>query len=396
MHHPRSPRSRLGLAALALLGAAPTLAGAQDGTPSASPETGAAALEVVAAGLTNPRGFTWGADGTLYVALAGTGGPNLPTEDAPVIEVFSGYFGGPSASVVRIAHGCPVTVADGLPSYVDGTGAVIGVGDVAFLDGRLYAAVDGGGAVHGNPDQPAGLYRIDEDGAFEVVADLSAWMRANRVAEPPPADDDPDGEVYQLLPAADGSAFWVVESNQGQVLRVTPDGEVERVADLSTGHPVPTGIAPAPDGGVYVGTLTPFPFPDGAAKVVHVAPDGTVSDHWTGLTAVVALAVGADGTLYGLEMVTGSIDEDPFILPDTGRLVRRTGFDTLEVVAAGLNFPIAMDFGPDRALYVTSPALGATPGTAVIARLDLEDRAAVARSAATPVAAPRCLVAPSA
>src|SRR5215204_3613862 len=29
---------------------------------------------VVASGLTNPRGFTWGADGTLYVALAGNGG----------------------------------------------------------------------------------------------------------------------------------------------------------------------------------------------------------------------------------------------------------------------------------------------------------------------------------
>ena len=43
---------------------------------------GAADLEIIAGGLTNPRGFTWGEDGTLYVALAGTGGPNLPTEEA--------------------------------------------------------------------------------------------------------------------------------------------------------------------------------------------------------------------------------------------------------------------------------------------------------------------------
>ena len=168
--------------------------------------------------------FAWSPDGTLYVALAGTGGPNLPTEDAPAIEVFAGYFGGLSASVVRIEDGCPVVVADGLPSYVDGTGAVIGVSDVAFLDGRLYATVDGGGAVHGNPEHPVGLYRINEDGTAEVVADLSAWLRANPVAEPPAADFDTDGEVFQMLPAADGSSLWVVESNHGQVLQITPEG----------------------------------------------------------------------------------------------------------------------------------------------------------------------------
>ena len=344
---------------------------AQDATPAAG-----GAVTTIATGLTNPRGFAWGADGTLYVALAGTGGPNLPTENAPAIAAFAGYFGGLSASVVRIEDGCPVVVADGLPSYIDGTGAVVGISAVAFLDGQLYATVDGGGAVHGNPEHPAGLYRINEDGTADVVADLSAWLRANPVAEPPIADFDSEGEVFQVLPTTDGDAFWVVESNHGQVLRITPEGDVIRLADLSPRHPVPTGIALAPDGGVYVGYLTPFPFPDGTAKVVHVAPDGAVTDHWTGLTAVVALAVEPDGTLLALEMATGNLFEDPFIQPDTGRVVRQTGPDRLEVVADGLNFPIAMGFGPDGALYVGEPALGAAPGAATIARLDLGGQAA--------------------
>ena len=79
------------------------------------------------------------------MALAGTGGPNLPTEEAAGIEAFLGFYGGPSASIVRIEAGCPVTVADGLPSYIDGTGGIIGVSDVATLGGQLYATVDGGG-----------------------------------------------------------------------------------------------------------------------------------------------------------------------------------------------------------------------------------------------------------
>jgi sugar lactone lactonase YvrE len=381
------------LLVLVILLLSPARLAAQDASPAAG--AGPANLDIVASGLTNPRGFTWAEDGTLYVALAGTGGSNLPTEEAAVIEVFLGFYGGPSAAVARIQDGCPVTVADGLPSYVDGTGGVIGVSDVAILGGQLYATVDGGGAVHGNPDQPAGLYRINADGTFAVVADLSAWIRANSVSERPPGDDDQDGEVWHLLPTADERGFWVVESNQGQVLQITPAGEVTRVADLSAGHPVPTGIAPAPDGGVYVGNLTAFPFLDEAAKVVHVAPDGTVTDHWTGLTAAVALAVGPDDALYALEMVTGSIDEDPFILPDSGRIVRQTGPDTLEVVADGLNFPIGMDFGPDGALYLSLPALGAPAGQGTIARLDLEG-SATAEAEATPMAAPPCWAAPSA
>jgi sugar lactone lactonase YvrE len=226
------------------------------------------------------------------------------------------------------------------------------------------------------------------------VADLSAWMRANPVAERPPGDDFPEGEVWQLLPTADERAFWVVESNQGQVLQITPAGDVTRIADLSAGHPVPTGIALAPDGGVYVGNLSAFPYLDEAAKVVHVAPDGTVTDHWTGLTAVVALAMGPDDALYALEMVTETIEQDPFILPDTGRIVRQTGPDTLDVVADGLNFPIAFDFGPDGAIYVGSPALGA-PGQGMIARLDLAAQA-TGEAAATPMPTSACLVAPGA
>ena len=93
-----------------LLLASPLWAVAQDATPTATEGT------VVASGLTNPRGFTWGADGTLYVALAGSGGSTDATEDAPTTEILGPFLGGPSAAVARIENGCPVTVVTGLPS----------------------------------------------------------------------------------------------------------------------------------------------------------------------------------------------------------------------------------------------------------------------------------------
>ena len=56
------------------------VASAQQATPiaggAATPVT-AGPFTVLASGLTNPRGFAWSPDGTLYVALAGNGGDTV-------------------------------------------------------------------------------------------------------------------------------------------------------------------------------------------------------------------------------------------------------------------------------------------------------------------------------
>ncbi|MDQ3654712.1 MAG: ScyD/ScyE family protein [Chloroflexota bacterium] len=355
---------------LAALGFAPFAVLAQDATPAATPVAESSAPVIVASGLTNPRGMTWGADGTLFVALAGIGGNTPATEDAPTTAAIGPFLGGPTAAIAQIgADGCPVGVATGLPSSINGLGAVLGAEDVAILGDQLYAAVDGGGTVHGNADVPSGVYRILAEGTTELVADLSAWVRENPVAEIP-GDFDPDAAGYSIVADEASGLLWVGDPNSGQVLSVTPDGVVARVADLSAGHPVPTHLTLDPNGGVYIGTLTVIPFPDGAAKVMHVAADGTVTEVWTGLTTVVDVAVGADGTLYALEMSTGNLAEPPFFQPATGRVVRQTAPDGLEVVAEGLMFPIALDVGPDGAFYISSPAIGANGGQGTITRHD--------------------------
>jgi hypothetical protein len=357
------PRFFLLIVSLLALLAAPVAA--QEATPGATPQAGA--LTTVASGLISPRGFLWTADGTLYVAQAGSGGQSLGTPTAP--PPVGPFQGGSTASVVRIDNGCPVLVADSLPSTSDQIGGVLGVEDLAILGDQLYASVDGGGEAHGNPTQPSGIYRILENGTAELVADLSAWVRANPVAIIPP-DFDPDAAGYSLVADEATGTFWVGNPNSSEILSVSLDGTVTRVADLSAGHPVPTMLVAAPQGGVYVGYLTAVPFPDGAAKVSHIAADGTVTDVWTGLTTVTDVAVAPDGTLYASEMSTGNLEEPPFLMPGSGRIVRQTGPDSAEDVATGLMFPITLGFGPDGGLYVAMPAIGAANGGGTISRID--------------------------
>jgi hypothetical protein len=279
-------------------------------------------------------------------------------------------------------------VAEGLPSSDNALAEVLGAEDLAVLGGQLYAGIDGGGEMHGNADQPSGVYRILGDGTVELIADLSAWVRANPVATLPP-DADPDAAGFSLIADASSDSFWVGDPNSSQVLKVDLDGTVTRVADLSEGHPVPTGLAAAPQGGVYVGYLTPVPFLDGSSKVVHVAADGKVTDVWSGLTAVTDVAIAPDGALYAIEMSTGNLKEPPFLVPGSGRIVRQTGPDSMEEIATGLMAPISLAFGADGALYVAMPAFGADQGQGMIVRLDpaaapiVADEAALADAAAS-------------
>lgn len=342
-------------------------------------ETLPAGMELVADGLTNPRGFTWGTDGTLYLAQAGTGGPNPGPGGSP-------FSGGLTASVVTIADGQVSTLADGMPSAIwTDIGWVWGAMDVAILGDQLYVLNGGGGAIHGNRRSPSGVYRVNADGTTELIVDLGRWVNRNPVADEPPEGVPNGGSFFAMI--ADADSLWVSEAVNGQILRILPDtGEVSRVADLSAGHPVPSGIAPAPGdaGGVYVGYLTPAPYANGGTKISRVSADGRVITIWSGLTAVTGVAVGPGEILYAVEMATDNLDSEPFIQPGTGRIVRQSGANDGEVVATGLDFPVCARFGPDDMLYVALPAFGANDGSGKLVRMDVTGEVPIG---ATPVAA---------
>jgi plastocyanin len=365
---------------LASLLAGSIASSAQDiATPVASPQV-VAEVEIVAAGLTNPRGLSWNDRGALFVALAGIGGTaeGFPETSSPP----GPFLGGPTGAVARIDDGCPFAIATGLPSYVDIDGGVIGPSAVAVLGGQLYVLGSGGGEVYGNPESTVGVYLVGGDGSTTLIADHSAWLEENPPANAPPEGFPNPGNPFAMLAGPDN--LWVVDSLNGLVTSVTADGAETLVADLSAGHPVPTGIALGPNDSLYVGTLTAAPYTEGTAKVVQISAEGEVTDVWTGLTAVTGVAVGPDDALYAAEMSTGNTNEAPFLVPASGRIVRQTGPNSAEPVAEGLSFPVSLALGPDGALYFSMPALGSDDGSGMIGRLD------VSGAGASQTVAPAC------
>jgi plastocyanin len=337
----------MSLALPALAASVPTLA--QDDTSSDGDIT------TIAAGLTNPRGFSWGPDGTLYLALAGSGGD---THLAP----FEGFTAdiGLTSSIVTVVDGCTTPVAQGLVSFLWEEAAWIwGAMDVAFLGEEAYALLSGAGPTFLSPSSFSGVFRLNPDGTMTLVADITTWLPANPPAFVPP-DYNADGSLFDLEAA--GDALLLSEAVGGQLIRVTPDGEITRVADLSEGHLVPTGIAVDADGNAYVGHETAAPYGDGASKVVKVAPDGTVSDAWTGLTVVTDVALGPDGSLYAAEMATGFTEGSADMPPDSGRIVRQSGPDSSEPVVTELPYPVNIGFDADGRLVIAAPAFGPDAG----------------------------------
>jgi hypothetical protein len=344
-------RVLLSFVVIATSSALPLSIAAQDATPVADPGP----FEVLASGLSNPRGFSWGGDGTLYLTLAGTGGGTR-------IEVMDGFTGqiGLTSSVVTVADGCATPVVQGLPSFLwEEAGWIWGAMDVELLNGELYTLLSGAGPSNLSPASFSGIFRINSDNTMTMVADITTWLPQNPPAFVPP-DYASDGSLFDLEPAGDALLFS--EAVGGQLIRVTTDGEISRVADLSVGHLVPTGIAVDAEGNAFVGFETTPPYEDGASKVVKVTPDGTVTDHWTGLTAVTDVEFGPDGTLYATEMATGNTGAEPFLNPNSGRIVRQTGPDSFEPVVTDLPYPVHIGFDADGQLVIATPAFGPDAG----------------------------------
>lgn len=340
------------------------------GICNCSPGDYVTTTKVFSTGFNSPRGLKFGPDGYLYVAEAGIGGSNPATctNVLPPVGPYTGSDTGARISRVSPA-GARTTWVTHLPSSQTAPtqgSLVSGVGDIAFVGNTLYGVLAGAGCSHGVPSIPNGVIRVNANHSWTGIADLSAFQQANPVANPNPADFEPDGTWYSMI--AVGNDLYAIEPNHGELDRITTKGAISRVIDISAaeGHIVPTAVT-WHNGDFYMGNLDLFPIVAGTASVYKIALNGRITTYATGFTCVTGVLFDELGGLYVLENTTGN----QFPTPGTGDIVRVDPTGVRETIASGLNLPTAMTMGPDNKIYVSAWGFGGTPGMGEIDVIDI-------------------------
>jgi len=333
---------------------------------------------VVADNLDHPRGMTFAPDGTLYIAESGRGGDGSDGRCIPGPGGGSFCYGATGAVTAVYSDGMQVRIVDDMASLATAPPTVteaVGPQDVVVdANGDLYVIVGlGADPAVRDPNGPLGADGMNL-GQLAMITEPTdeasgyGWMNVVDVAAHEASDPDGNGvdsNPYGLLALDDG--FAVTDAGGNTLLHVDPMANAiitlsifpTRTVEFPPGsgnmipmQAVPTGLTGYDTSSVLVGQLTGFPFPLGGANVYSAtttAP-GDPQIAKTGFTNILDVAMGADGSIYVLEMATNSLlSGDP-----TGAVKRVRPDGTITTLTTGLFLPTGMTIGPDGMLYVAN------------------------------------------
>jgi hypothetical protein len=301
---------------------------------------------VVANGLDNPRGMSFGPDGSLFIAEAGRAGTRCS----------GGSCAGSTGAIARLTNGRLARVFSGLVSVGERDGiGVVGPHDVgiATVSGRVYTAIGD------TPERPRGLpQRLAQQlgrmlrvnaiapGSIEILAglrDLEDTRNPDRGAK----RSNPSGVAIL------GNDRFVADAG-GNDLLLERDGNVSVLAVFP---PIARGVASAPaavrvgpDGAVYVGEFGGPRARTGSARIWRVVPGQAPQVFARGFTRVSGLAFGPDRSLYVTEYSRDLRREDP-----RGSIVRLLPDGRREVIGRNkLAFPGGIAVRGDGVIFASN------------------------------------------
>ena len=173
-------------------------------------------------------------------------------------------------------------------------------------------------------------------------------------------------DLLQGLRDSSMGALYPMDSNHGELDRVTPAGRISSVIDVSAsqGHVVPTALVH--HGATYIANLGVFDPTDAAGDehVWRLTAQHALKIRATGVEKVLGLAF-RDGKLYALEMSTTAAGPTP----GTGAIVQLGPNGPIKTIVSDLTFPTGMTVGPDGAFYVSNQGFGFGPGQGQVLRI---------------------------
>lgn len=343
-----------------------------------------------AEGLLNPRALEFGDDGTLYITENGIGGdevvqlmepdaaeseatpgatpigtpPQAEEEEPPVTRGYTGRLS-------KVAtDGTLSVIVDGLASYTAGAGP----NGIALGKGVAYVAIGGiaiGAGIDPLPEENT-VNRVDvQTGELTQIAYLGQYE----------VDNNPDGtdvnpNLYMMVRNTDGmllvcdaggNTVYSVDPDTGDftLVGVVPDlmelAGITATPEMGSGQPVPTAVAVAADGTIYVSLLNES-WPAEAPSLLTMSADGTFTPVTTSepLHFIVSLVAGPDGNLYASQLF-GEMSAQG---PGPGRVLQVTPDGTVTPVVEGVMMPQGVAFDADGNLYVAINSLMSGPGMA--------------------------------